>query len=99
MSMLQRTSFLSPSVFERSPVIASHDVPRGALFANQTVLYRILMSAIMCVPCRPSADGLGCDFRIRGPSGRQISFRSSLGWPLGWYSRAAWQRQGRIGSL
>lgn len=35
------------------PFIASHDVPRGALFALQSLLFYILMLAVMCVPISP----------------------------------------------
>ena len=35
------------------PFIASHDIPRGALFAFQSLLFYILMLAVMCVPLAP----------------------------------------------
>ncbi len=59
------------------PFIPSHDIPRGALFAFQALLYYVLMLAVMCVQEQFRGD---C-YVLNLPTGRSkpdILFRSLL---------------------
>lgn len=49
---LENTSLLRSGRVSRvsPPFIASHDLPRGAIFAFQALIAYLLMLAVMCVP-------------------------------------------------